>query len=347
MNQSSKEQSLKKVLLLCGGRSGEHDVSLASARSVVSAAEASGTFQVQAIVISKEGKLLSLDASKHVLTEATAIPDSSELEHLSSLANYDFDIIFPLLHGPYGEDGTIQGLLELLDIPYVGSGVLGSAVGMDKIMMKAVYAAYGLPQVDYKAVLRSDWQAAPEAVLNDLETILFPLFVKPANLGSSVGIGKARTRDELHVALDEAAKFDRRIIVEAGIRARELEVAVLGNDNPQASVVGEIAFESDFYDYETKYTDGKADLFIPAHISDDITQQCRNLAIEAFKAVDAAGIARVDFFLEEETNKLYLNEINTMPGFTATSMYPKLWEASGIPYPELIQRLINLGLDKA
>jgi len=336
---------MKKVLLLCGGRSGEHDVSLASARSVISAAKASDAFEVQAIVISKEGKLLSLPASQNVLSEATTQPQSSELENLTGLANYDFDVIFPLLHGPYGEDGTIQGLLELLDIPYVGSGVLGSAVGMDKIMMKAVYTAYGLPQVDYKAVLRSDWQANPDAILDELEKIAFPLFVKPANLGSSVGISKARDRDELRLALNEAAKFDRRIIVEAGIEARELEVAVLGNETPQASVVGEIAFESDFYDYETKYTDGKAELFIPAKISDAVAQKCRELAIEAFKAVDAAGLARVDFFLEEGTDKLYLNEINTMPGFTATSMYPKLWEASGIDYPDLIQRLIDLAVE--
>ena len=337
---------MKKVLLLCGGRSGEHDVSLASARSVMNAASTSDAFEVQAIVISKEGKLLSLPASQHVLADTASQPqNSSELENLTGLANYDFDVIFPLLHGPYGEDGTIQGLLELLDIPYVGSGVLGSAVGMDKIMMKAVYSAYDLPQVDYKAVLRPDWQAKPEVVLENLESIGFPLFVKPANLGSSVGISKTRTRDELRQALNEAAKFDRRIIVEAGIDAREIEVAVLGNDNPQASVVGEIAFESDFYDYETKYTDGKADLFIPAHIPEAVAQECRQLAIEAFKAVDAAGIARVDFFLEEKTNKLFLNEINTMPGFTATSMYPKLWEASGISYPELIQRLIDLAVE--
>ena len=340
------KQSLKKVLLLCGGRSGEHDVSLSSARSVVQAAAASDAFEVQPLVISKEGKLLSLEASNKLLIDANAIPQQNELENLTSLATYDFDVIFPLLHGPYGEDGTIQGLLELLDIPYVGSGVLGSAVGMDKIMMKAVFNAYGLPQVDYKAVLRSEWQAAPEDILDNLETIGYPLFVKPANLGSSVGIGKARTRSELRIALDEAAKFDRRIIVEAGIVAREIEVAVLGNENPQASVVGEIAFESDFYDYETKYTDGQAELFIPAKIPDDVAQQCRALAIDAFKAVDAAGISRVDFFLEAETNKLYLNEINTMPGFTATSMYPKLWEASGIAYPELIQQLVNLATEE-
>lgn len=339
------KQSLKKVLLLCGGRSGEHDVSLASARSLVSAAAASDVFQVQPIVISREGKLLSLEASNNALTDANSEPQSSELANLTALANYDFDVIFPLLHGPYGEDGTIQGLLELLDIPYVGSGVLGSAVGMDKIMMKAVFAAYGLPQVAYEAVLRSNWQANPETILDDLEKLSFPLFVKPANLGSSVGISKARTRDELRLALNEAASFDRRIIVEAGIEAREIEVAVLGNDSPKASVVGEIAFDSDFYDYETKYTDGKADLHIPANIPNDVAEQCRNLAIDAFKAVDASGISRVDFFLEEGTNKLYLNEINTMPGFTATSMYPKLWEASGIPYPELIQRLIELALE--
>ncbi len=340
-------KQLKKVLLLCGGRSGEHEVSLASARSVVEAAQASEVFQVQPIIISKEGKLLSLEASSHVLENQNAVAEKSELANLTALANYEFDVIFPLLHGPYGEDGTIQGLLELLDIPYVGSGVLGSAVGMDKIMMKAVFAAYDLPQVAYQAVSRADWQASPEPILDDLEKLSFPLFVKPANLGSSVGISKARTRDELRSALNEAAQFDRRIIVEAGIEARELEVAVLGNESPQASVVGEIAFESDFYDYETKYTDGMAQLYIPANVSNDIAQQCRELAIDAFKAVDAAGISRVDFFLEKGTDKLYLNEINTMPGFTATSMYPKLWEASGIAYPELIQRLIDLALESS
>jgi D-alanine-D-alanine ligase len=337
-----------RVLLLCGGQSEEHDVSLSSARSVIKAA-GSG-FEVTPLVIDKTGKLLSQANSLQALTngrsEATqrelATVQSLELAHLDNKA---FDIVFPLLHGPNGEDGSIQGMLKLMGLPFVGSDVLGSAVGMDKLMMKSVFAAHGLPQVKYQAVNRSEWEASPQKVLHKLRKLGFPVFVKPANLGSSVGISKAKDMKSLSLALDEAARHDRRIIVEeAAVHPRELEVAVLGNDQPEASPVGEITYRSEFYDYDTKYTEGRADLMIPADIPRGIAEQCQVLAIEAFKAIDGAGLARVDFFYAE--GKLYLNEINTMPGFTTTSMYPKLWEAAGVSYEALVERLIALGLER-
>jgi D-alanine-D-alanine ligase len=337
-----------RVLLLCGGQSEEHDVSLSSARSVIKAA-GSG-FEVTPLVIDKTGKLLSQANSLQALTngrsEATqrelATVQSLELAHLDNKA---FDIVFPLLHGPNGEDGSIQGMLKLMGLPFVGSDVLGSAVGMDKLMMKSVFAAHGLPQVKYQAVNRSEWEVSPQKVLHKLRKLGFPVFVKPANLGSSVGISKAKDMKSLSLALDEAARHDRRIIVEeAAVHPRELEVAVLGNDQPEASPVGEITYRSEFYDYDTKYTEGRADLMIPADIPRGIAEQCQVLAIEAFKAIDGAGLARVDFFYAE--GKLYLNEINTIPGFTTTSMYPKLWEAAGVSYEALVERLIALGLER-
>ena len=331
-----------RVLLLCGGQSEEHEVSLASARSV--AAAAGERFAVTPLVIDRAGRLLPTEASVKALgsgTTAHVDTDGGSLQHLDPGA---FDIVFPLLHGPLGEDGSVQGLLKLMGLPFVGSDVLGSAVGMDKLMMKAVFAAHGLPQVPYKAVRRSAWLARPEEVLRALQELPYPLFVKPANLGSSVGISKAEDEAGLREALSLAAQHDRRIVVEAGLGgARELEVGVLGNDAPEVSVVGEIRFGSDFYDYETKYTEGCAQLDIPARLGDALAARAQQLAIEAFGAIDAAGLARVDFFLADET--LYLNEINTMPGFTTTSMYPKLWEASGVPYGKLIARLIDLGLE--
>jgi D-alanine-D-alanine ligase len=337
-----------RVLLLCGGQSEEHEVSLSSARSVMKAAGSS--FEVTPLVIDKAGKLLpqanSLQALSNGRSEATqrelATMQSLELTHLDNKA---FDIVFPLLHGPNGEDGSIQGMLKLMGLPFVGSDVLGSAVGMDKLMMKSVFAAHGLPQIKYQTVNRSEWQEAPQRVLHKLKKLGFPVFVKPANLGSSVGISKASDAKGLSKALDQAARFDRRIIVEEAVpQPRELEVAVLGNDMPEASPVGEITYKSEFYDYDTKYTEGRADLIIPAAIPRGIAEQCQVLAIEAFKAIDAAGLARVDFFYAE--GKLYLNEINTMPGFTTTSMYPKLWEAAGLSYAELVRRLIELGLER-
>jgi D-alanine-D-alanine ligase len=262
------------------------------------------------------------------------------------------DIIFPVLHGTFGEDGTIQGLLELADIPYVGAGVLGSAAGMDKDVMKALFLAAGLPIVKHVTVLRSAWEAEPKKVQKLVESKLkYPVFVKPANLGSSVGISKARNRKELGPAIVEAAKFDRKIVIEQGVggkknKAREIECSVLGNDTPEASVPGEIVPGKEFYDYTAKYVDEGSKLIIPAKLSKTETKKIQQLAVSAFKAVDCSGLARVDFLMDPKNRKIYLNEINTMPGFTAISMYPKLWAASGLAYPDLIERLIQLGQER-
>ena len=262
------------------------------------------------------------------------------------------DIIFPVLHGTFGEDGTIQGLLELADIPYVGAGVLGSAAGMDKDVMKSLFMAAGLPIVKHVTVLRSAWEAEPKKVQKLVESKLkYPVFVKPANLGSSVGISKAHDRKELRPAMEEAAKFDRKIVIEQGVggkkeKAREIECSVLGNDKPAASVPGEIVPGKEFYDYTAKYVDEGSKLIIPAKLSKAETKKIQQLAISAFQAVDCSGLARVDFLMDPKNRKMYLNEINTMPGFTAISMYPKLWAASGLAYPDLIERLIRLGQER-
>jgi D-alanine-D-alanine ligase len=262
------------------------------------------------------------------------------------------DIIFPVLHGTFGEDGTIQGLLELADIPYVGAGVLGSAAGMDKDIMKSLFGAAGLPIVKHVTVLRGDWESQPKQVQKLVESKLkYPVFVKPANLGSSVGISKARDKKELGPAIDEAAKFDRKIVFEEGVggkknKAREIECSVLGNDKPLASVPGEIVPGAEFYDYTAKYLDEGSQLIIPAKLTKTETKKVQELAIAGFRAVDCSGLARVDFLMDPKSRKIYLNEINTMPGFTSISMYPKLWAASGVGYPELIGRLIELGLER-
>ena len=262
------------------------------------------------------------------------------------------DVIFPVLHGTFGEDGTIQGLLELADIPYVGAGVLGSAAGMDKDVMKSLFLAAGLPIVKHVTILRSAWESEPKKVQKLVESKLkYPVFVKPANLGSSVGISKAHDRKELGPAIEEAAKFDRKIVIEQGVggkkqKAREIECSVLGNDKPEASVPGEIVPGKEFYDYTAKYVDEGSQLIIPAKLSKTETRKIQQLAISAFKAVDCSGLARVDFLMDPKNRKIYLNEINTMPGFTAISMYPKLWAASGLAYPELIERLIHLGQER-
>ncbi|MGH9568484.1 MAG: D-alanine--D-alanine ligase family protein, partial [Candidatus Angelobacter sp.] len=262
----------------------------------------------------------------------------------------DVDIIFPVLHGTFGEDGTIQGLLELADIPYVGAGVLGSAAGMDKDVMKKLFAAEGLPMVKHIMALRSRWENEPKKVRRDIETRLkYPVFVKPANLGSSVGISKAHHGKELAQAMDEAARFDRKIVIEQGVggkkrKARELECAVLGNDQPRASTVGEIVPAAEFYDYRAKYVDEGSRPLIPAPINKRLARQVQSMAIRAFRAVDCSGLARVDFLMDPKTEKIYLNEINTMPGFTSISMYPKMWAASGLEYSRLIDELIQLGL---
>ncbi len=280
------------------------------------------------------------DVSVHVLTRR------------ASDRAIDVDVIFPVLHGTFGEDGTIQGLLELADMPYVGAGVLGSAAGMDKDIMKALFRAAGLPIVKHVTLLRSEWEANSKKVKKVVESKLkYPVFVKPANLGSSVGISKAHDHKELGPAIQEAAKFDRKIVIEQGVggrkqKAREIECSVLGNDEPEASLPGEIVPSTEFYDYNAKYLDEGSQLIIPAKLNKAETKQVQRLAIGAFKAVDCSGLARVDFLMEPESRKIYLNEINTMPGFTAISMYPKLWAASGVSYRDLIGRLIQLGLER-
>src|SRR6202166_4394776 len=262
------------------------------------------------------------------------------------------DVIFPVLHGTFGEDGTIQGLLELADIPYVGAGVLGSAAGMDKDIMESLFIAAGIPIVKHVTILRSAWEKDPKRVQKLMETKLtYPVFVKPANLGSSVGISKAHNRKELGPAIEEAAKFDRKIVIEQGVggkkeKAREIECSVLGNDEPSASVPGEIVPGKEFYDYTAKYVDEGSQLIIPAKLTKAHTKRVQDLPIAAFKAVDCSGLARVDFLMDPKTEKIYLNEINTMPGFTSISMYPKLWAASGLAYADLIDRLIQLGIER-
>ena len=262
------------------------------------------------------------------------------------------DVIFPVLHGTFGEDGTIQGLFELADIPYVGAGVLGSSAGMDKDVMKKLFAAAGLPIVKHVTVLRPQWEKEPKKAIKEIESKLkYPVFVKPANLGSSVGISKARNRKELPAAMDEAARYDRKIVIEQGVggskhKARELECSVLGNDDPKASIVGEIVPATDFYDYNAKYIDAGSQLIIPAKLSKKLAKSVQEMAIRAFQAVDCSGLARVDFLMDPKSEKLFLNEINTMPGFTSISMYPKLWSASGLGYSDLIDRLIQLAFER-
>jgi len=351
-----------RVGVLFGGRSGEHEVSLASARSLLNALD-SDRYDAVPIGITREGQWLIADSPDRLLASEVSLelPDTTEavpdvthhgIVRVNERGGIDLhetavDVVFPLLHGPYGEDGTVQGLLELADIPYVGSGVLGSAVSMDKLMMKAVLAHAGLPGVAYEAISARAVREDCRPVVTAIETRLdYPLFIKPCNLGSSVGISRAGDRIELVEALHLAARYDRRIIVEQGIDAREIECSVLGNDVPLVSVPGEVIPHDAFYDYEAKYTVGKTDLVIPANVTPAQAMTIRDYAIRAFQAVDAAGLARVDFFIRRSDGTVLLNEINTMPGFTSTSMYPKLWEASGVSYSEIADRLIELALER-
>ncbi|HZS94267.1 MAG TPA: D-alanine--D-alanine ligase [Chloroflexota bacterium] len=351
-----------RVGVLFGGRSGEHEVSIASARSLVDALDPD-RYETVPIGITREGHWLIGDSPNQFLASevtlelpdtAEAVPDVTHhgIVRVNERGGIDLhqtavDVVFPLLHGPYGEDGTVQGLLELADIPYVGSGVLGSAVSMDKLMMKAVLEHAGLPGVAYAAALSRDVERDVDGVVAKIEECLtYPVFVKPCNLGSSVGISKAGDRAALRHSLLLAARYDRRIIVEQGVDAREIECSVLGNDTPLVSVPGEVVPRNEFYDYDAKYTEGHADLIIPAELSADQTREVRDLALHAFAAVDAAGLARVDFFIRRDDGTVLLNEINTMPGFTSTSMYPKLWEATGVPYHEIADRLIELALER-
>ena len=368
------EKSKLRVGVIFGGRSGEHEVSLASAASVLAAIDRD-RFEVVPIGISREGRwlvggdpmrALTEAASQRALTEGGAESDvkrglasrASSATRSSSLARVesseglppglrrDLDVVMVMLHGPRGEDGTIQGLLELAEIPYVGAGVLGSAVGMDKLAMKDMFRAHGLPMVEYLAVSRHDWERQPAVVEAEIaRRIGFPCFVKPANLGSSVGISKVKAPEDLAAALTLAAQHDRRVVVERAVVAREVEVAVLGNDEPEASLPGEVRYAGEWYDYETKYAEGQTTFQIPAPLSAETTARVRALAIAAFKAIDCAGMARVDFFIEGD-DRVLVNEINTIPGFTATSAYPRLWEASGLPYPALVARLIELALER-
>jgi len=305
-----------------------------------------------ALLANGEAIVVPPEPQQHEKSLAPFQTDASALARRAADRAINVDVIFPVLHGTFGEDGTIQGLLELADLPYVGAGVLGSAAGMDKDIMKSLFRAAGLPIVKHVTILRSDWEAAPKKVHKLVESKLkYPVFVKPANLGSSVGISKAHDRNELGPAIEEAAKFDRKIVIEQGVggnkqKAREIECAVLGNDQPAASVPGEIVPSTEFYDYNAKYLDEGSQLIIPAKLSKPETKKVQQLAIGAFKAVDCSGLARVDFLMDPKTRKIYLNEINTMPGFTAISMYPKLWAATGVAYPQLIEKLIELGLER-
>lgn len=344
----------RRVGLLFGGCSGEHEVSIVSARAIASALsgeENSSKYELRPVYIQKNGIWQAGTRAQQVLESGKpGISKEGGTMWEFPPGMEKIDVWFPILHGPNGEDGTVQGLLKLMQVPCVGTGVLGSALGMDKIAMKMIFAQAGLPQVKYIAVNRADIWSNPcvfPKLCDRLEEELgYPCFVKPANLGSSVGISKVRSRAELETALDLAASYDRRIVVEAAAIGRELECAVLGNDRPKASVVGEITYKSDFYDYDTKYTAGKADLYIPAPVPGEITSKIQEMALQAFAAIDAAGIARVDFFYVEATGAVLINEINTLPGFTATSMYPQLWAQTGVSFPQLVDQLIQLALER-
>lgn len=342
-----------RIGVIFGGRSGEHEVSLNSARSVMKALDPT-RYEVVQIGITPNGQWLTGEAMLALSAEsgdaaATALVQSGSSEtQISKLTAEDaIDVVFPVLHGTFGEDGTVQGLLELAGVPYVGAGVVGSAVGMDKAIFKQVMTANHIPVLPWQLVLKSHWQTRPQAILAHLEeTLTYPVFTKPANLGSSVGISKCRDRDELCSGLNEAARFDRRIIVEQGINARELEVSVLGNDDPIASIVGEVRPRRDFYDYVAKYVSDDSELLIPAPISKELASQVRAMAVQAYQAIDCAGLGRVDMLLDKDSGAVYLNEINTIPGFTQISMYPKLWEATGLSYPELLDKLVALALER-
>ncbi|HQR32919.1 MAG TPA: D-alanine--D-alanine ligase [Blastocatellia bacterium] len=352
-----------KVGVIFGGRSGEHEVSLRSAESIINALDRN-KYDVVPIAITQSGKWLASSEATNLLPSAVMTNADQHVAIFGDptekgLARFGMendggkrdrlDVIFPVLHGTYGEDGTIQGLLEMADVPYVGCGVLGSAAGMDKVVMKRLFREAGLPIVEFVHFLRSQWEADPLLVeMRVAEEIGFPCFVKPANLGSSVGISKATDSKTLNEAIALAAKYDRKIVIERGVDAREIEVSVLGNDQPIASLPGEIVPQTaEFYDYQAKYISANgARLEIPANLSETQTAEIQQMAVQAFQAIDGAGLGRVDFFLEKETGKLLLNEINTMPGFTSISMYPKLWEASGLPYSQLIDRLIELAFER-
>lgn len=363
--EKDREERLR-VGVIFGGRSGEHEVSLMSAASVLSVLDEQ-KYEVIQVGVSHDGVWLSgenvLDALKSgdidSMDVVTLPPDpvNSGLYRFYAGNNNlkkdpfelisDLDIVFPVLHGSYGEDGTLQGLLEMADVTYVGAGVLGSAVGMDKALFRDVMLANNIPVVESILVLRSTIERDIDNVIFQAESLSkYPLFVKPANLGSSVGVTKCHTRSDLLEGLMEAAEYDRRVLVQKAINAREIEVSVLGNESPIASIPGEVIPSREFYSYEAKYIDGQSELLIPAQIDEETADYARDLALRVFRAIDCSGMARVDFFLDKVTGELFVNELNTIPGFTEISMYPKLWNASGISYPELINRLIELALER-
>jgi D-alanine-D-alanine ligase len=347
-----------RVAVLFGGQSSEHDVSLRSAQTVIDALDPE-RYEVVPIGITREGQWLTGGDPFAALTAMSplfALRDGSPAPQSEAPAQSavpavlagGVDVVFPVLHGPMGEDGTVQGLLELTGMPYVGAGVLGSALSMDKAMAKTVLAQEGLPQAPWRLVSRKEWERNPDAVTEWVGEILgFPCFVKPANMGSSVGVAKAHDPSELPAAMRQACRYDRRILVEKGIDGRELEISVLGNDEPIASIVGEIIPCNEFYDYDAKYVDDRSELLVPAPIDGNTMAEIQEMAIAAFRALDVAGMARIDFFMDRKSDQIYLNEVNTIPGFTAISMYPRLWEASGMPLPELVDRLIGLALERS
>jgi D-alanine-D-alanine ligase len=358
VSQSKRNRKKIRVGVVFGGRSGEHEVSLTSAKGIIKAIDKE-KYEVVPIGITKTGQWLTGENIHQRLLDAAAghpvIEDHLAKEELTEENSLmlpvsetgPLDVVFPVLHGPFGEDGTVQGFLELVGVAYVGAGVMASAVGMDKAICKKIFQAHGLPVAPYHTFLRRQWQTDPEGVITQCEVILhYPMFVKPANLGSSVGVHKAKNRSELRLGIDDAIQYDRKFIVEQGLEAREIEVSVLGNDDPVASLPGEVIPSREFYSYAAKYIDNSSELLIPAPLDEAQTDLVRQLAITAFKALDCSGLARCDFLLERGTEKFFLSEVNTMPGFTPISMYPKLWEATGISYSNLIDRLIELAIER-
>ncbi|RSK25651.1 D-alanine--D-alanine ligase [Bacillus sp. HMF5848] len=341
-----------KIAVLYGGKSAEHKVSMQTALSVINALDQE-KFEIHPVYITDSGTWVRGEEITGQVNDVKRLELAPEKNEVGALTLTEqegkseaVDVVFPLLHGPNGEDGTVQGMLELLNIPYVGNGVLASAAGMDKVIMKAIFAQAGLAQVNYVHFVRRDWERDRKVAYDKVEQELsYPCFVKPANLGSSVGISKCRNREELEQAFIEAYKFDRKVIVERGVTAREIEVAVLGNDDPKCSVIGEIVPKKDFYDYKAKYEDGDTALIIPAEISADVVKTVNDMATQAFKALDCSGLVRADFFLTKDGTVL-INEVNTMPGFTPFSMFPLLWKHAGLEYPALIEELVKLALER-
>jgi D-alanine-D-alanine ligase len=348
-----------QIAVIFGGRSGEHEVSLMSARSVLNALDPE-KYETTQIGITHEGAWMSGERALEVFAGRASdaltpviLPGDPTFSGIYAVQGVqiiklsDFDVVFPVLHGTYGEDGALQGLLEMADVAYVGAGVVGSAVGMDKGVFKDVMRAHEIPVVESTIALRSEIETDIDSVIRRAESVsAYPLFVKPANLGSSVGVSKCQSRDALVEGLKEAARYDRRVIIERGIDAREIEISVLGNDSPKASIAGEIIPSEEFYSYEAKYINGESELKIPAPLPGAQAEVLRAYAVKAFQAIDCAGLARVDFLVDKNTGEFYLNEVNTMPGFTEISMYPKLWEASGLPYAALLDELIALALER-